>query len=82
MFGPFLDMKPQRNDSHEEADNGSPDVVCEGIDRESGDAAPVDDRQQCEDPEGYFGGVDSGDKEECCYASEDAECRVDLLRHV
>jgi len=82
MFGPFLDMKPQRDSCHQQTYNSSPNVVCEGIDRESGDAAPVDDRQHCEDPEGYFGGVDSGDKEECCYASEDAECRVNFLCHV
>ena len=75
-------MKSQRDGSHKKADNSSPDVVGQSIDCESGDAAPVDDRQHCEDPEGYFGGVDSGDKEECCYASEDAECRVNFLCHV
>lgn len=75
-------MKSQRDGGHEEAHNGSRDVICEGIDRESGDASPVDDRQHCEDPEGDFGGVDGGDKKEYCYAGEDTECRVNLLRHV
>lgn len=75
-------MKSQRDGSHKKADNSSPDVVGQSIDCESGDAAPVDDRQHCEDPEGDSGRVDGGDKEECCYAGEDAECRVNLLRHV
>lgn len=77
-----MDMKPKGDGGHEETHYSSPDVVCEGIDCESGDATPVDDRQHREDPERDSGGVDGGDKKEYCYASEDAECRVDLLRHV
>lgn len=75
-------MKSQRDDGHEESHNGSPDVVGKGIDCESGDASPVDDGQRCEDPEGDSGGIDGGDKEECCYAGKDAEGRMNSLCHV
>ena len=78
----LVDVKPEGDGGHKQAYYRSPDVVCEGIDCESGDAAPVDDRQHCENPEGDFGRIDGGDKEECCYAGEDAECGVDFLRHV
>lgn len=82
MFGPFLDMKPQRDSCHQQTCNGSPDVVGEGIDCKSGNASPVDDRQHCEDPEGDSGRINGGNDEECCDAGEDAECRVNLFRHV
>ena len=75
-------MKSQRDGSHEKAHCSPPDVVCEGIDRESSDASPVDDRQHCEDPEGDSGRIDCGNEEEYRDAGEDAECRVNLLRHV
>ena len=75
-------MKPKGTGGYEHADNGSPDMVCKCVDGESCNASPVDHGQDREDPEGDSGRVDGGDKEECCYAGEDAECRVNLLRHV
>lgn len=75
-------MKSKGDGGHKEAHNSSPDVVCEGIDRKSGNASPVDDRQHRENPEGDSGRIDSGNDEECRDAGEDTECRVNLLRHV
>ena len=77
-----MDMKSKGDSCHEYNDNGSPDVVGEGIDRESGDASPVDDRQHCENPESDSGRIDGGDEEECRDAGKDADCRMNLLRHV
>ena len=77
-----MDMKSKGDSCHEYTDNGSPDVVGEGIDRESGDASPVDDRQHCENPESDSGRIDGGDEEECSDACKDAECRVNSMRHI